>query len=145
MNRIIADANVLISGLLWDGNEREILRLAARGEMELVISLYILREVENVLINKFGFDENKSKEAIDFIRMISHDVVDVSEEEINECFNKLSDKEDVPVLASAIKAGCILITGDKKLLKEARKLIDVKDAKEIITLIKKKGQTVNFK
>ena len=137
MNRIIADANVLISGLLWDGNEREILRLAARGETELVISLYILREVENVLINKFGFDENKSKEAIDFIRMVSHDVVDVSEEEINECFNKLSDKEDVPVLASAIKAGCILIIGDKKLLEEARRLIDVKDAK--------KGQTVNFK
>ena len=54
---IVCDTNVLISGVLFSGHSREILRLASRGVITNAISPDILEEVEKVLgRQKFGLD-----------------------------------------------------------------------------------------
>jgi putative PIN family toxin of toxin-antitoxin system len=47
--RIVCDTNVLISGTLFKGHSRTILRSAAQGRIENCISPQMLREVEEVL------------------------------------------------------------------------------------------------
>ncbi len=47
---IVCDTNVLISGVLFAGNSREILRLASHGVVTNMISPEILREAEEVLL-----------------------------------------------------------------------------------------------
>ena len=53
--KIVCDTNVLISGILFDGNARQILDLAARGAVTNAISADILNEAQGVLLRpKFG-------------------------------------------------------------------------------------------
>jgi putative PIN family toxin of toxin-antitoxin system len=47
--RIVCDTNVLVSGILFTGHRRTILRLAAQGRIENCISPEMLDEVEEVL------------------------------------------------------------------------------------------------
>ncbi len=47
--RIICDTNVLVSGVLFGGPPRSILKKAARGELELCTSPELLDEAERVL------------------------------------------------------------------------------------------------
>ncbi|MEI7788883.1 MAG: putative toxin-antitoxin system toxin component, PIN family [Chlorobiaceae bacterium] len=53
--RIVCDTNVLISGILFGGNPREVLRLCSSGKVINCISPAIIQEVEEVLYRpKFG-------------------------------------------------------------------------------------------
>ncbi|MGH8874963.1 MAG: PIN domain-containing protein [Acidimicrobiia bacterium] len=53
--RVLLDTNVLVSGLLSGGIPRHVLRLAIRGEVALITSSILTRELEEVLVEKFGF------------------------------------------------------------------------------------------
>jgi len=47
--RVVADTNVVVSGLLWHGPSRELLNLARHGTVELFTSGALLAELEEVL------------------------------------------------------------------------------------------------
>ena len=47
--RVVADTNVVVSGLLWHGNERRLLDAARDGFVELFTSKELLAELEDVL------------------------------------------------------------------------------------------------
>ena len=47
--RIVLDTNVWISGLLWTGRPHEILRVAERGHLVVVVSPAIVEEVAEAL------------------------------------------------------------------------------------------------
>lgn len=47
--RVVADTNVVISGLLWRGNPRRVLDAARDGIIELFTSPVLLEELEDVL------------------------------------------------------------------------------------------------
>lgn len=49
MRRVVCDTNVYISAILTPGKSREILELAGKGEIELVVSQPILLEIERIL------------------------------------------------------------------------------------------------
>ena len=53
--RVVPDINVIISGLNFPGNERVVLESALRGRFELYMSPFILHEVDEVLVRKFGW------------------------------------------------------------------------------------------
>lgn len=56
--KIVCDTNVLVSGILFGGNSRAILRLICRAQVINVISTTVLEECENVLLRrKFGLDQ----------------------------------------------------------------------------------------
>ena len=66
--RVVLDANVIISGLNFPGNERLILELALRGRFELCLSPFILEEVAGTLGHKFGWTEERSSQALRALR-----------------------------------------------------------------------------
>lgn len=47
--RVVADTNVVVSGLLWHGPSRRILDLARAGTFELFTSTELLSELRDVL------------------------------------------------------------------------------------------------
>ena len=47
--RVVADTNVVLSGLLWHGLTRELLHAARQGTVELFTSGALLAELEEVL------------------------------------------------------------------------------------------------
>lgn len=66
--RVVIDTNVIVSGLNFSGNERQILELAREGKIEVYLSSFILAEVERILQNKFGWQTSRLEEAITDIR-----------------------------------------------------------------------------
>ena len=62
--RVVLDTNVIISALNFPGNERMVLELALRCRFEFFLSLLILEEVAGVLVRKFGWDEERTAQAI---------------------------------------------------------------------------------
>ena len=66
--RVVLDTNVFVSGLNFPGNERLVLDLARRGRFELYLSDFILQEAFDVLTRKFGWDEERSAEAVRILR-----------------------------------------------------------------------------
>ena len=128
--RYFLDANIFISGLLWKGNERKLLDLGEEGKIALLSSVYVLKEVENVLI-EMKFDEGKVDEFLIYLRCFI-ELKDASIEDVNKYWDALNDKGDVPVLAAAIKSKGTLVTGDKELLSEGIKFLYVKNAKQVL-------------
>jgi len=47
--QVVADTNIVISGLLWRGNPRQILDAARDGIIGLFTSFMLLEELEDVL------------------------------------------------------------------------------------------------
>jgi putative PIN family toxin of toxin-antitoxin system len=47
--RVVADTNLVVSGLLWHGAPREVLDAARSGKIELFTSIILLAELEDVL------------------------------------------------------------------------------------------------
>ena len=62
--RVVLDTNVIVSALNFPGNERLVLELALRGRFEFYLSIFIMEEVAGVLVRKFGWDEERSSQAI---------------------------------------------------------------------------------
>ena len=62
--RVVLDTNVIISALNFPGNERLVLELALRGRFEFYLSLVILEEVAGVLGRKFGWDVERTAQAL---------------------------------------------------------------------------------
>jgi putative PIN family toxin of toxin-antitoxin system len=52
MTRIVADTNIVVSGLLWRGNPRRVLDAARDGIVELFTSPVLLDELSDVLSRK---------------------------------------------------------------------------------------------
>ena len=50
--RVVADTNIVVSGLLWRGNPRRVLDAARDGIIELFTSPSLLEELEEVLSRK---------------------------------------------------------------------------------------------
>lgn len=47
--RVVVDANVIISGSLWEGRPAEVMRQIETGRVEMYLSADILEEIEEVL------------------------------------------------------------------------------------------------
>lgn len=111
--RVVADTNVLISGLFWEGNERKLLKMFKTEELANVISPQIIDELEDVLSRKkFNLTKKEIASAVEqafsFSRFV-HPVIesdavkkDISDNRILEC--AVSGKADY------------IISGDKHLL-----------------------------
>lgn len=68
--KVVLDSNVIISGLNFSGNENKILNLAREGEIKILISPFILSEVEGILSKKFGWSKEQIRKAIEELQTI---------------------------------------------------------------------------
>ena len=121
------DANVLISGLVSKGNERNLLERGRRGNLRLVTSDFALREVRD-FFEEADFKPEKIDEYLIYLKSIC-EVVRISPDEVRRYWDVLDDKKDVPILAAAIRSKTILVTGDKQLTEKAKKYLIVVNAR----------------
>ena len=113
MLRVVLDTNVLVSAFFWEGNEQDILRRCRDGQMQSVTSTSILRELERVLLRKFGMPEEMVRAYVKEVIMISDLVFPRGELRVIE-----RDPADDLILETAMLGRAdIIVSGDDHLLR----------------------------
>lgn len=113
--RVFLDTNVLASAAATRGLCADVLREVFACH-ELFLSRQVLKELKCVLRSKFGIDRDLSDE---FIWLLQQDAVIAKAAPAASV--KLRDKNDLPILGTAVAAGAqVFVTGDKELLELGR-------------------------
>lgn len=130
--KVVFDANIYLSAIIFGGNPRQCLELARNREIELFVSFSILLEVARNLQNKFGWAEEEVKEVVkgigEFASLIS------SQEKITVI---QTHPQDNKILEAAQEAKAdYIISGDKKHLLSLKKFKNIKivSAKQFLDL-----------
>ena len=114
MIRALLDTNVLISSIFWKGSPRKVVDAASSFKFEALISIFILQEIERVLLRPpFLLPPIR-------IQQILRDILSYKKN-INEKILKrkitVRDLQDQKILEAAIGSKAqFLITGDNDLL-----------------------------
>ena len=114
MKRATPDSNILVSAIVFGGKPGELLDMALRGEIKLVVSPEIAAETCGVLREKFKFSDEMVLNAWERIL----DTCTMLKERPPEVRAVPDDVDDDRVVACAIAAGVeTIISGDRHLLK----------------------------
>lgn len=140
--KVFLDANILLSGIFFEGNESMILDLV---EIEFITSEDVVDELFKVIKKKLKYLKERSLEiALAETKRALSDIVVVQKpkyiKKIQEADRLISHKKDVPILAAvlAIKPDYFL-TGDSHFFTDKIKhAVTVMTAKEFLNKIKKK-------
>lgn len=124
--RVVADTNIVVSGLLWRGNPRRILDAARAGDIQLFTTPVLLTELEDVL------SREKFAARLTAVGVTPHDLVlgyaalaSVIEPAGLEPVI-FADPDDDAVLACAVAArGDVIVSGDSHLL-DLKRYLDVR-------------------
>jgi putative PIN family toxin of toxin-antitoxin system len=110
--KVVLDTNVLVSALLTPMGAPSAALKIIIGYGEICYDLRLLTEYRKVLNRKeFGFDKEKVKDILDFIKDNGLQIVEV----IALSETKFNDPDDKPFLEVALAARAdFLITGNKK-------------------------------
>ncbi len=107
--RVVFDANVVISGIVFGGRPRPCLRLADSGLVASITTDAIVADVVDKLINRSGFTRDRADEAARYVHSFS-DVVAVSGQIAGVC----RDPDDDHILdCAASGSAAFVVTGDK--------------------------------
>jgi putative PIN family toxin of toxin-antitoxin system len=113
--KLFLDANVLVSGVLFDGPERRLLAAAESRSYEAVTSADVLAEVERAIVTKLRRPPELLAGVLDGVGL--EVCVAASDEAVRKAARSLRDPKDAAVLAAAWAAGAdALVTGDKDFL-----------------------------
>jgi putative PIN family toxin of toxin-antitoxin system len=112
------DANIIVSGLLFEGNEATLLELGRVGAITLVANDYVLAEVRAVLRRaEFSLTDEEFTGLIRYLHGCLTAIEDPQNDEILSHSSLLRDKKDISVALGATGSGSdYLVTGDKELL-----------------------------
>ena len=115
--RIVADTNVIVSGLLWSGNERLLLDAARDGIVELFVTDKMLSDLD-IVLNRPKFDTRLRFKNISRNYLMSEYSILATMIEPTELIEGVSrDPDDDEILSCAFSAGCdVIVTGDLDLL-----------------------------
>ena len=109
---VFLDTNVLVSALATRGLCSDVLRETLSFH-QLVISPPLLTELERILQEKIKLPNNLITESLEFLKQTS-----ITSEPIDRAIPELKDKDDVPIINSALNGGAeLFVTGDKEVLK----------------------------
>lgn len=59
--KVVCDTSTLVSSIFWRGNPREIVKLAGRGKIKLILSEPIIEELVGVVLREKFFKEIQTK------------------------------------------------------------------------------------
>lgn len=115
--RVVADTNIVVSGLLWRGNPRRVLNAAREGKITLYTSAVLLAELEDVLgrerLSKRLKAANVSVSDLVLGYAALASVIEPAEIEPVV----IVDPDDDAAIACAVAAGCeVIVSGDSDLL-----------------------------
>lgn len=111
--KVLLDANVVISGVVWKGNERALLGLARQGIHELWLSPEILAEVQRGLL-KVGLTRERGESEILALSAIAR----VSANSLPISVPKALADDAHGLSVSRMIDADLLVTGDRRLLHE---------------------------
>ena len=115
--RIVADTNIVVSGLLWSGPSRAILDLARQATIELFTTLLLLAELEDVLIRPKFQDRLHRAQVQPQDLVIGYAASATLVTPAAMALVVAADPDDDAVLACAIAAQAnIIVSGDRHLL-----------------------------
>lgn len=110
--RLVLDTNVLLSGYLFGGVPRVLIRAAFTGSVQLVTSPALLNELEGVLALRFEMDAS----AVHLLRADIEQIADVIIPA--EVPRVLDDPDDDEVLAVVVPGRAeLVVSGDKDLIR----------------------------
>lgn len=109
--RVLFDTNVLVSAVLFGGLPRELLQRALRGEFDVVTSVRLMAEFEEVLVERFNLGPKIAQAVRSEYELLAHVVRPRRVPRIAR------DPDDNEVLAAAVTgAADFIVTGDSDLL-----------------------------
>lgn len=109
--RIMLDTNIIISIVIFNSEKLKQLLTKICDNYSLVLSSYIIKEVEDVTKRKFP---NKVEDIEKFLYKLPYEMEYVPSKIDMKMIPNIRDVKDMPVLYSAIVSDVdILITGDK--------------------------------
>lgn len=111
--KVVADTNVYVSATLSEGKPYRVLELAESGRIELVTSLDIIDEVEDVLgRDKIPFDDEQVQRFVQKVLSLSTVVAPEVDLEVVD-----DDPDDDKILECAADSGAdYILSGDSHLL-----------------------------
>jgi predicted nucleic acid-binding protein len=130
------DTNTVVSGLVFEGNEADLLSMGKFGLCDLIVCEYVLKEVVDVLrSSKFGLIDDEISFLTRYLLTCAKLYKDAPAKQIMECAHTLKDKEDAPILAAFLFHKCdYLVTGDKELLEKVENAVTTKEALKILSV-----------
>ncbi len=109
--RVVLDTNVLVSGLLYGGLPKRVLRLALEGRFVAVTSRALQAELLRIFVRKFGLSQSEAAEAMASIRE------SFAWARPRTVLNLCRDAADNRVLECAVYGRAeVIVTGDRDLL-----------------------------
>jgi predicted nucleic acid-binding protein len=132
--KVFVDANTVVSGLVFEGNEALLLRLGAIRLCTLVTTQYVMDEVNQALRAKeFGLTEDEVETLITLAYKCMTVHKGPNRDLLHRYSSRLDDKKDLHVLASFEGLDCdMLVTGDRELL---RKVNGAKTTRQAIEML----------
>ena len=134
MNRILVDTNILISAIVVDRNELDVILRGIKKGDTIHISEHVTEEATRVILKKFpDFFELYEN----FLKTAEIKIIPKSEyiSEINK-IKGIRDRYDAHIIACAEKARCnLIVTGDKDLLTFENTDIQIITSKEYLSKI----------
>ena len=114
---MVIDTNVIVSGLIFTGNERRVLDLARRRRFDIYLSQFIVDETRSVLARKFQLDPSDINTALAILTEIAQVI------EPTDMANFVPDQHaDNRILDCAAAARAdYLVTGDRRHLLPIRR------------------------
>lgn len=133
--RVVADTNVLVSAIFWEGNESKIVELVEEGELELITSVQILDELKKVLsYDKFELKDGKVNEHVEYYLFLAELVS--PDEDVDAIRDDPSDNKFLECAMEG-KADYI-VSGDRHLLDlEEYTGIEIVSARELLEILGK--------
>ncbi|MBI2233021.1 MAG: putative toxin-antitoxin system toxin component, PIN family [Candidatus Aenigmarchaeota archaeon] len=111
MTRVVADTNIIISAIFWNGKPYRVISKGMQGEYQLVTSPEIIDEVLTKLRNKFQFPEDKIEEQANILMSLFHMIIPTTKIDV------VRDKSDNKIIECAIDGKAdFIVTGDPDLL-----------------------------
>jgi len=110
--RVTIDANVLFSGINWEGVPSQILARALVGDLRLVLVEYVIGEARTRIAEKIPHASAKYEQ---FLAVCNYEVLpDPTDQEVQANLDLVyRDPFDVPIALAAIKARVdVLVSGD---------------------------------
>ena len=105
MLRVIADTNIVISGLFFPGNEEKLIQLALSNKIGLILPEYVIMETRswiNQNRKKLGF----TKAGAENLQLLLQHATLLSEndykQKIHEAQSMIRDPKDAPILAAVL-------------------------------------------
>ena len=130
MARFFVDANTLVSGLLFEGNESLLLDLARLGVCELVTNEYVREEVRDVLSRpRMGLSGVEREGAMALLARWVMVEEDPPPDLVVAARGRLADEDDLPILIGFERSGCdFLVTRDRGFRERVPKAITTRAA-----------------